>query len=139
MARGAAAGLSLPSWHGREGIGIALARMDVAMSVEFADLCCALQWCYGFRAHAEGNLADAVRSRAPDLRCRIAELCAEAPGRGATMYSRKRDPCRTFDAWMRWFEIEMRKRMGGTRGPGRGCASCAPVDRGPRDHRTADR
>lgn len=60
MARGAAAGLSLPSWHGREGIGIALARMDVAMSVEFADLCCALQWCYGFRAHAEGNLADAV-------------------------------------------------------------------------------
>ena len=31
-----------------------------AMSVEFADLCCALQWCYGFRAHAEGNLADAV-------------------------------------------------------------------------------
>ena len=30
--------------------------------------------------------------------------------------------------------LTMRKRMGGTRGPGRGCASCAPVDRGPRDH-----
>jgi hypothetical protein len=59
-------------------------------------------------------------SRVADLRCRIAELCAGAPGRGATMYSRKRDPCRTFDAWMRWFEIDDAQADGRDAGSGEG-------------------
>lgn len=36
------------------------------------------------------------------------------------MYSRKRDPCRTFDAWMRWFEIDDAQADGRDAGSGEG-------------------